>query len=280
MENSIGEVINSLRSKGSIIVNKKMANTFGVNVAILYSELLSKYKYFADRGQLTEDGYFFNTVENLQDDTNLSDHQQRETIKILRKIGLIDYRVKGLPAKRYFRPNLNIFQPFFDVLNSEQFLNNLNTDLKKNAELISKILNGNNTNSKYTNYNNTNSGNFQEEIQRPSITFEMFNEQHGPIDSDSYQKITYFLKQYEKYTGKEHPSLKSATWANAINSISNIESVYDDTEILSLDDIKLMTNHYLEKVQNNIYEATRPSISHFNNPEIKKINYYESAYYE
>jgi len=92
-----------LRADGSIIVNKVLAREIGLPSAILYSELISKYLYFSKKGTLNKDGYFFNTVENMQEDTCLSDYHQREAIGDLKKLGLIDCKVKGVPPKRYFK---------------------------------------------------------------------------------------------------------------------------------------------------------------------------------
>ena len=78
-----------IRADGSIIINKKLARSIGVDCAILYSEIISKYKYFKERNELTSDGYFFNTVENMEDDACLSAYQQREAIRKLEKYGLI-----------------------------------------------------------------------------------------------------------------------------------------------------------------------------------------------
>jgi len=92
-----------LRSDGSIVVNKKLASNIGLNEAVLYSELLSKYVYFAKKNQLTDEGYFFNTVENLQKDTTLTKRQQLTVINNLVKFGLISTKLKGIPAKRHFK---------------------------------------------------------------------------------------------------------------------------------------------------------------------------------
>jgi hypothetical protein len=92
-----------LRNDGFIIYNKNLARNIGVNEAILYSELLSRWNYFKQRGQLTEDGFFFNTVKDLEDGTALSDYQQRRALNSLKEKGLIEMEVRGIPAKRYFR---------------------------------------------------------------------------------------------------------------------------------------------------------------------------------
>ena len=92
-----------LRNDGFVIYNKNLAKNIGINEAILYSELLSRWNYFRERGQLTEDGFFFNTVKDLEDGTALSDYQQRRALNSLKEKGLIEMEVRGMPAKRYFR---------------------------------------------------------------------------------------------------------------------------------------------------------------------------------
>ena len=91
-----------LRADGSIIINKKLSHNIGLHETIMYSELLSKEAYFEGRNEL-KDGWFFNTIENMQKDTTLSEHQQRKAVKKLKTLGLIESKSKGMPAKRYFR---------------------------------------------------------------------------------------------------------------------------------------------------------------------------------
>ena len=139
-----------LRSDGSIIVNKQLAKEIGINEAIVYSELLSKYMYFYNKNQLTEDGYFFNTVENLEIDTTLSKYQQQKAIKKLKDLKLIDTKLKGMPSTRYFKILDN------DVLESlllQQKSKNYPTRSKETSQQEVKKLATNNTN------NNTNNNN-------------------------------------------------------------------------------------------------------------------------
>lgn len=102
MKKDINLLFDLLRADGSIVINKKLARGIGIQPAIMYSELLSKYKYFADRDML-KDGWFFNSIENMRKDTCLSEYQQREAIGKLRELGLIEYKLNGMPATRYFK---------------------------------------------------------------------------------------------------------------------------------------------------------------------------------
>lgn len=96
-------ILQTLRSDGSIIVNKNLSFVLGLEATILYSELLSKEFYFKNKNMLDEEGMFFCTVVDLEYSTTLSKKQQLKAIKALEGIGLIEMKLKGLPAKRHFK---------------------------------------------------------------------------------------------------------------------------------------------------------------------------------
>lgn len=92
-----------LRADGSVVVNKKLMHGIGLNEAIIYTELLSKYNYFETRGQLQYDNVFFNTIDDLYLSTCIGDRGQRTAIKNLVDYGLLATKTRGLPPKRYFK---------------------------------------------------------------------------------------------------------------------------------------------------------------------------------
>lgn len=120
MDNNLLMIFELLRADGSIIVNKKLARGIGLQPGIVYSELISKYLYFSKRGEL-KDGYFFNTIENLEKDTTLSVYQQRNAIVSLVKRGFITQKIQGIPAKRYFKilVNKEIFKKLSKIMLKE-----------------------------------------------------------------------------------------------------------------------------------------------------------------
>lgn len=103
MKINLNPIYDLIRADGSIVINKNLVFAIGMNETIIYSELLSKHNYFSDRDKLTNDRYFYNTVDNLWLDTGLGEKPQKTAINKLKKLGLIEYKVKGLPAKRYFK---------------------------------------------------------------------------------------------------------------------------------------------------------------------------------
>lgn len=106
-----------LRADGSIVINKNLVSSLGYPAAIMYSELLAKENYFNKKGQL-DDSWFFNTVENMEEDTFLSDYQQREAIGVLRGLELIEYELRGIPPVRYFKILRN--DNLYNLLTSEK----------------------------------------------------------------------------------------------------------------------------------------------------------------
>lgn len=100
MDNAVYDL---LRSDGSIVVNKSLIHAIGLNESILFSELLSRQNYFTSRGTLDDQGYFFNTQYDLQAGTGLGEKAQRTAISNLKRLKLIHCKLKGMPAKRYFK---------------------------------------------------------------------------------------------------------------------------------------------------------------------------------
>lgn len=99
----ISPLYDLLRANGSIVINKNFIHGIGLNEAIIYSELLSKFDYFETRNQLQYDKAFFNTVDDLYLSTGIADRAQRTAIKNLVRLGLLANTTKGIPPKRYFK---------------------------------------------------------------------------------------------------------------------------------------------------------------------------------
>lgn len=154
MKEDIDLLFDLLRADGSVVINKKLARGIGIQPAIMYSELLSKHKYFKDRYML-KDGWFFNSIENMRKGTCLSEYQQRESIGKLREMGLIEYKLNGMPATRYFK--IVKSGKLYEILKSETAPQTSSEEIKelnlKNLRTYPKKLRGNNNNLNNTNNN-------------------------------------------------------------------------------------------------------------------------------
>lgn len=146
METNIS-VLNELLGKGFWLVNKRLVKTIGLEETLLLSDLLAKYTYFSDKNELDRNGFFFNTRENIEEDTTLTPYQQRKAITKLKKLGLVKTKEQGLPKKTYYKIDI---QKVYDLL-----LKDLTTSSEKTSPLDVKKLHINNNKDNNNKNNNT-----------------------------------------------------------------------------------------------------------------------------
>lgn len=91
-----------LSNDGYIILNKYVMKALGLHEAILLGELCSEFIYWNKENKL-QDGFFFSTRENIEKETTLSPHQQRQAIKTLVNKGLVEIVEKDMPKKTYYK---------------------------------------------------------------------------------------------------------------------------------------------------------------------------------
>jgi hypothetical protein len=199
-------VIDLLRADGSIVVNKNLARNIGLDCAVLYSELASKYKYFKQKGKLTSDGYFFNTVDNLEIDTCLSSYQQRECLKKLEKYGLVQIVRRGLPAKRFFKiiPDFNVLQKYLQSQETSQLLKNCTTSVAETNELDLYKVNTNNTNRNNPNVNNNKKNKALARGAKGMFSVDNLNEEAKTV-------YRYFMDKYLDHCREVHPTINNET---------------------------------------------------------------------
>ena len=119
-----------LSSTAFLVVNKSLARSIGLKETILLADLISKEEYFDN----IQDGWFFNTEANIQQDTTLTPYQQRNALKTLKKYRIIETKRKGIPAKQYFK------------INEEQVVKFLNNKSCSNSTTFNKNKLNNNKN--------------------------------------------------------------------------------------------------------------------------------------
>lgn len=99
------DIANIMAQGNYFTFNKIFARQLGLEEALVLGALINRYKYYYDKGLLDEDCMFYCTVNTLQEDTTLSDYQQRKCFNNLENAGVITTERKGLPAKRYIKLN-------------------------------------------------------------------------------------------------------------------------------------------------------------------------------
>lgn len=139
-------VLQFLASENFIPLNKIVIRSLGLEEAILIGELASEYNYWTKENGLDEDGYFYSTIENIEEKTTLSVHKQRKAINKLKELGVIDVKVKGIPAKRYIKIDE---QQLYEILSNKFVKNsqtrelNINKLDNENLSTNNNILNNN-----------------------------------------------------------------------------------------------------------------------------------------
>ena len=132
-------ILSLLASDGFLSVNKTIARAVGLDAAVVLAELASAYNYWEAKGELTEDGMFYETAERIEENTTLSKYQQAKAIKVLEDAGIVTTKKAGIPAKKFFAINED---KIIDLLNDKK-LKNLTTGSKKTLPQEVKKLNGN-----------------------------------------------------------------------------------------------------------------------------------------
>lgn len=143
------DIVDLLASDNYILANKTIAREFGLDEAILLGELASEYRYWTKRGEL-KDGFFYSTVENVKENTTLSDKRQRSALTVLKAAGIVEVKLMGLPAKRYIKINPEKLLP---IMANNESRSGSSSSAKK-EELDTPNEQGNNNNSKSNNNSN------------------------------------------------------------------------------------------------------------------------------
>lgn len=195
------DILDFLRSDGSIVINKKLAHEIGLNETIIYSELVSLYKYWKQRDELTEEGWFFCTYENLFENTAIQGKTASRTTNRLVKLGLIKKKRMGLPAKTYYKITNGIYDLLSDIENKngqnvrtdeirvsddKNFANHRHRQNGQNVQSTTDKLSNNDqpkSLSNNTEFNNTNLINEEEEEIKKARA-----------DNSAYEMLNYNLR--------------------------------------------------------------------------------------
>lgn len=159
-------VIDILSNGNYIVVNKKIASELGLFEAILLGELASEHKYWESRGELI-DNFFYSTIENIKENTTLSERQQRTALNALKSKGIVTVEIRGIPAKRFMRINEDKVLPY--LLNN--VLQNAETSYCKTQELDTAKRQGNNNNLN-NNKNNNKTNKERKKEESPDATYD------------------------------------------------------------------------------------------------------------
>lgn len=180
-------MIQLVASSGFLTVNKYIASKFGLDAAVLLGELASTQIYWEEHGKLDEEGMFYQTCEQITNNTTLSKHQQAKAAKALEDAGVLRTKKKGIPPMKYYAIDAD---ELYRVLN-QRWLKNLTNDGQKIEPTSVKKLNTNNKRE-----------NKKREIRKENNT--VFDSLSEPVR----EKVNDFL-EYRKEIKKPYKSEKS-----------------------------------------------------------------------
>lgn len=103
-----------------ISINKCLVKAIGLEPTYLLSYLLDWYDYHEAREELVYGRFFYATCETIEERTCLTRSKQESIIPKLEKIGIIQTRLIGTPAKKHFAFTDNAEEIVFEILQNPQ----------------------------------------------------------------------------------------------------------------------------------------------------------------
>lgn len=128
-----------LMSSNYYTLNKQVVKTLGIESAFLLTILIE-----ASDGLADNEGWFYQTIETLEDLTGLSRHKQNKIIQDLIEASILIQENRGTPCRRFFKisfqeiENLVFKKTETSLLkidnNKEHNINNINKELNHKEE--------------------------------------------------------------------------------------------------------------------------------------------------
>lgn len=194
-----------LSSSSFIMTNKILIKAVGTDAAIILGELCSEYNYWEQRGELTNNEWFYSTRENIEDNTGLSEYKQRTAINQLLKLELIQTKKMGIPCKIYYKLNeANILECYTNT--QKKLLEMAKNPVVKNSD--NKKLKDSNTSSENfeeqdvqkldtnNNNNNNNENHTQEQAKKEKV-------EYSPMVSMTKAEYQNLIDTYGKEVTKQ-----------------------------------------------------------------------------
>ena len=237
------------RTDAFLAINKKLIQKVGIIKAAYITNLVDKYKYFRDRGMLTEDGGFFLTYEEQTKQLGLSEHQLRTCKKEFIEAGVLRTKMRGVPRKEFYFIDFGELLSQFIVDEEDEPIepipddstNAKNTDesgdqfkeyslknSRTNAQKIQGIMLEN-----FKQYSLKNSSNIKENLYKENEKENniLFSDLNSKIESKQdknsryvplAEKLAFIIRKNKRINVTPQ---KIASWANEIRKLVEIDGV-------------------------------------------------------
>jgi hypothetical protein len=248
MEIDAKQIIRAFMDSGGYIpVNKKMIKLIGILPTVLLGDLIGKYNYFCDRNELAENDDFFNTIENIENDTGLTSAYITFSFKMLSHFNLLEVSKKGMPARNYYKIN---FDNIAQLLSKKVISSDLayKRQVTKRLRYLSpKRLADINNNKVNKNKDNKN-----------TVSVETVRGIESPkVDSDSSKKNPSKLKERIDLNKKENTPKKRKILLSDYFPIENDDPIKIEFKelILWCNKTGFLTNQKIDKPTQSLYSA-------------------------
>lgn len=141
------DIIDILAGDGYIIFNKEFAKKYGLEASVLLGAMCGYQKGFRNE-------YFYREQSKIIDDTTLTAYALRSSIKILQGLGIIEYEKRGMPAKYYYKVNVENLERVIDFRKSRVNENANSRDYKIENSCVNENNSTYKNNDKNENKNN------------------------------------------------------------------------------------------------------------------------------
>ena len=111
--------------------HKPLMRLIGLEETIILGELCTEYTLWEEQGKLTDDNMFYCSIAKLEYETSIKEKKQRAVIKHLETLGILETKLKGVPATRYIKIDESVIQ---DLYNNPDQLKCQNCQISKNNE--------------------------------------------------------------------------------------------------------------------------------------------------
>lgn len=133
-------MLKKIASTNYLIINKDIAKIFGNDVSLLLSELAGWHDFFKNNEELI-DGWFYLSVEKVEQNINLTQYQQKKALDELQKFGVVQTKIAGVPARRMLKINERILENLIQEVKKIENKNLKKCELKKLIASDQKTLN-------------------------------------------------------------------------------------------------------------------------------------------
>lgn len=241
-------------------VNKAIAKITDNDTAILLADLISKEKYFETKEQMNGE-YFFNTVENIEQDTNIKKDKQRLCLSKLEKLGIIETKMLTVPRKRHYKINheklfltLSEANKIYSERKSRQLMGENNDDLMTEK---TTTINKNKYNENKLNKNKLNIKGVLSNDKTHNIRYEskeqFLNDLKPKLNSNEYKVLNCIYNYFHNKLNCNHYKLDN----EQIEKINlGVDLILENITTLSQLDILLKNYFYLERQYYSIQDFT------------------------